>query len=40
MMAAWTGASLPAMELGVALVFAAALLAFVFKDRDFRTSFE
>jgi uncharacterized membrane protein YedE/YeeE len=37
---AWTGASLPAVELFVALAFAAALLIFVFKDRDFRTSFD
>jgi uncharacterized membrane protein YedE/YeeE len=37
---AWTGASLPAVELVVALAFAAALLAFVFKDRDFRASFD
>ena len=40
LIAAWTGASLPAMELGVALAVAGALLFFVFKDRDFRTSFD
>ena len=40
LIAAWTGASLPGVELGVALVVAGALLFFVFKDRDFRTSFD
>ena len=34
------GASLPAVELAVALVVAGALLVFVFKDREFRTSFD
>ncbi|HUL96781.1 MAG TPA: YeeE/YedE family protein [Usitatibacter sp.] len=38
--AAWTGASPAACEAAVALVAAAALLAFVFKDRDFRASFD
>ena len=38
--ATWTGASLPAVEGVVALVVAIALLVFVFKDRDFRTSFD
>ena len=40
LVAAWTGASLPAAELVVALIVAGALLIFVFKDRDFRTSFD
>ena len=39
-LAAWTGASVRALEWGAALVLAGALLAFVFKDRDFRTSFD
>jgi len=38
--AAWTGASLPSVELAIALAVAGALLVFVFKDRDFRTSFD
>ena len=38
--ASWTGASLPAVELAVALAVAIALLVFVFKDREFRTSFD
>jgi uncharacterized membrane protein YedE/YeeE len=40
LLAAATGASPKAMELGVALAVAAGLLAFVFKDRDFRASFD
>ncbi len=40
LIAALTGASLPAVELVVALAVAGALLAFVFKDRDFRASFD
>lgn len=40
LIATWTGASLPAVQATVAVVFALALLAFVFKDRDFRTSFD
>ena len=40
LISAWTGASLPAMEIAVALTVALALLIFVFKDRDFRTSFD
>jgi uncharacterized protein len=35
-----TGASLRAMQVGAALVIAGALLVFVFKDREFRTSFD
>ena len=35
-----TGASLPTVEAIVAFAVAAALLAFVFKDREFRTSFD
>jgi len=38
--ASWTGASMPAVELVVALTVAIALLVFVFKDREFRTSFD
>jgi uncharacterized membrane protein YedE/YeeE len=38
--ATWTGASVAAAEWIVALVFAGSLLAFVFADRDFRTSFD
>ncbi|HEX5128637.1 MAG TPA: YeeE/YedE family protein [Usitatibacter sp.] len=38
--AAATGLPLRALQAGFALVAAAALLAFVFKDRDFRTSFD
>src|SRR5258708_34481497 len=40
LIATWTGTSLPAVEVVVALTVAGALLAFVFKDRDFRTSFD
>ena len=40
LIATWTGASLPAVELAVALIVAGALLVFVFKDREFRTSFD
>jgi len=40
MIAALTGASLPLVELAVAIAIAGALLAFVFKDRDFRASFD
>lgn len=40
MIAAWTGASLAAVQGVVAGLFALALLAFVFKDREFRTSFD
>ena len=40
LISSWTGAGLRGAEIGVALVAAAALLAFVFKDRDFRTSFD
>ncbi len=40
LVAALTGASLPLAELVVALAVAGALLAFVFKDRDFRASFD
>src|SRR5439155_3977204 len=40
LISALTGASLPAVELAVAVAVAGALLAFVFKDRDFRTSFD
>ena len=39
-LASWTGASLPAVQGTVAIVVAVALLVFVFKDRDFRTSFD
>jgi uncharacterized membrane protein YedE/YeeE len=35
-----TGANLRAMQIGTALVVAGALLVFVFKDREFRTSFD
>ncbi len=40
LIATWSGASLRAVEALVALVVAGGLLAFVFKDRDFRTSFD
>ena len=40
LIAAWTGMSLAAVQGAVAGVFALALLAFVFKDREFRTSFD
>ena len=35
---AWTGGALPRVQTAVALLAAGALLAFVFKDRDFRSS--
>src|SRR4029077_5458405 len=38
--ASWAGASLPTVELVVALAVGLVLLFFVFKDRDFRTSFD
>ena len=40
LLAAWTGASARTLELVVALAVAGALLAFVFKDREFRGSFD
>jgi uncharacterized protein len=40
LIAAWTGASFASVEMAVALAVAGALLAFVFKDRDFRASFD
>ena len=40
LIAAWTGAGLAPVELAVALALAGALLVFVFKDRDFRGSFD
>lgn len=40
LIAAWTGASLAVVQGVVAGAFALALLAFVFKDREFRTSFD
>jgi uncharacterized protein len=40
LLAALTGASLPMVEIVVAAAVALALLVFVFKDRDFRTSFD
>ncbi len=40
LISAWTGANLPMVELVVAAAIAAALLVFVFKDREFRTSFD
>ena len=40
LLATWTGASLRGLEVGTALALAAALLVFVFKDRDFRGSFD
>jgi len=40
LLAAWTGGDLRRIELGVALATAGALLAFVFKDREFRGSFD
>ena len=40
LIAAFTGASLPAVEGVVALAVAGAFLAFVFKDREFRGSFD
>ena len=40
LISSWSGASLAPVELAVALVVAGALLAFVFKDREFRGSFD
>jgi uncharacterized membrane protein YedE/YeeE len=40
LLSAISGANLRTMELAVALVVAGGLLAFVFKDREFRTSFD
>ena len=40
LLAALTGGSVRALELGVALAIAGALLVFVFKDREFRASFD
>jgi uncharacterized membrane protein YedE/YeeE len=40
MISAWTGAGFKMVELVVAGLVALGLLAFVFKDRDFRTSFD
>jgi uncharacterized membrane protein YedE/YeeE len=40
MIAGWTGANMRIVETLVALAVAGALLVFVFKDRDFRTSFD
>ncbi len=40
LISSWSGASLGPVELVVALVVAGALLAFVFKDREFRGSFD
>jgi uncharacterized membrane protein YedE/YeeE len=40
LIAALTGANLPVVELAVAVAVAGALLVFVFKDRDFRASFD
>src|SRR5258708_16329335 len=40
LISAWTGANLGSVELVVALAVAGALLAFVFKDREFRSSFD
>jgi uncharacterized membrane protein YedE/YeeE len=40
MIATWTGSSLVAAQGAVAALVALALLAFVFKDREFRTSFD
>ncbi len=40
LISAWSGASLGTVELVVALAVAGALLAFVFKDREFRSSFD
>jgi uncharacterized membrane protein YedE/YeeE len=40
MLGAMTGISAARLEVGVALTVAAALLAFVFRDREFRTSFD
>src|SRR4051812_46945985 len=40
LIAAWTGASLPTVEIVVAAGVAIAMLIFIFKDRDFRASFD
>ena len=40
LIATWSGGSPRAVEAAVALVVAGGLLVFVFKDRDFRTSFD
>ncbi|MGZ5066030.1 MAG: YeeE/YedE family protein [Usitatibacter sp.] len=40
LISAWTGASLHPVETAVALAVAGSLLAFVFKDREFRTSLD
>jgi uncharacterized membrane protein YedE/YeeE len=40
LISAWTGANLGTVELAVALAVAGGLLAFVFKDREFRSSFD
>jgi uncharacterized protein len=40
LIASWSGAGLGSVELVVALAVAGALLAFVFKDREFRGSFD
>jgi uncharacterized protein len=40
LISSWSGASLRPVEVAVALVVAGALLAFVFKDREFRGSFD
>jgi uncharacterized membrane protein YedE/YeeE len=40
LISAWSGASLPVVEVIVALAVALALLVFVFKDREFRSSFD
>jgi uncharacterized membrane protein YedE/YeeE len=40
LIATWTGAALPFVEVAVALLVAGALLVFVFKDREFRASFD
>ena len=40
LIAAWSGTSPKAVESAVALAVAGAILAFVFMDRDFRTSFD
>ena len=40
LIASWTGAGLRGVETAVAAIAVAALLAFVFKDREFRTSFD
>jgi hypothetical protein len=40
LLAAWTSGNLRALQAGVAVAVAAALLIFVFKDREFRTSFD